>query len=264
MADSENDNLENNDLDDLDDLDDLENDDDELDEKYDDKFSCYNHDDNTMHTMYLKNTTWDRVKIDKVEDYYGLFVSMLKSEPEDLYTHEHLWILGMDENDYSTCLYIVTVGYPNFFNVESARLFKTALNHNSVKIIIGQSRPEADILDVTPTDLDLTNLIYHKAKILEIELVDHIIISSSSIHSKTPLYCSHLEHGAVYFVQNDITYKSYKDVEPEIIKARNEYGAECEHNKAVEMAKNLLKLNLSIEDIIKVTGFTKEEIEELM
>jgi len=59
MADSENDdNLENEEDDDLDDN--LKN------KKYDDKFRCYNFDDNTMHTMYLKNSEINKVKIDKV------------------------------------------------------------------------------------------------------------------------------------------------------------------------------------------------------
>jgi len=117
MTDSKNDdNLQNE-----------EDDDNEENKKDDGKFSCYNYDDNTMHTMYLKNSKIDKVKIDKVTDYYGLFVSMLKTEPEYLHTKEHLWVMGIDEDNYSVCLYIVIVGYPNFFNVAPTRLFNTSV-----------------------------------------------------------------------------------------------------------------------------------------
>jgi len=149
MADSENDNLN----------DDLEEEDDDNEEnkkdEYDDEFECYDYNDNEMYTMYLKNKKWDRVKIDKVKDYYDLFVSMLKIEDKKLHTDEHLWVLGIDAAGYSACAYIVTIGYPNFFSVDAIRLFKTALQHNSLKIIIAQSKPDAETLGVTPTDIDL-------------------------------------------------------------------------------------------------------------
>ena len=245
---------------------DLENDDD-LENEEDDhdlEFECYNYDDNEMYTMYLKNSEIDKVKIAKTKDYYDLFIKMLKIEDKKLHTSEHLWVLGIDKKGYSACVYVVTIGYPNFFNVAPTRLFKMALQQNSVKIIIGQSRPDAKILDVTPTDLELTNLVYHKAEILGLELVDHIIISNVSIDSKKPFYCSHLENGVVYFVQNDMTYKSYKDIEPEIEKAREEFGAdkfiEGEKNKAIEMAKKMLLKNKPIEEIIEFTELSKKEI----
>ena len=253
---------------------DLENDDD-LENEEDDhdlEFECYNYDNNEMYTMYLKNSEWNQVKIDKVKDYYELFVKMLKIEDEKLHTSEHLWVLGIDEAGYSACVYVVTIGYPNFFNVAPTRLFKTALQHNSVKIIIAQSKPDAGKLGVTPTDLELTNLVYHKAEILGLELVDHIVISNSSIKSKKPLYCSHLENGAMCFVQTDMTYKSYKDIEPEIEKAREEFGADKfiegeakgkdigKREEKIDIAKNLLKNNVSIDIIISSTGLSKKDI----
>ena len=252
---------------DLENDDNLENEEDEDSKKYDDKFSCYDFDDNKMYTMYLKDANGKQIKIDKVKDYYDLFVDMLKMEDEKLHTSEHLWVLGIDEAGYSACVYVVTIGYPNFFNVAPTRLFKTALQHNSVKIIIAQSKPDAGKLGVTPTDLELTNLVYHKAEILGLELVDHIVISNSSINSKKPFYCSHLENGAMYFVQTDMTYKSYKDIEPEIEKARNEFGAdkfiEGKDIRNIEIAQTMLKNNVSIDIIISSTGLSKKEINKI-
>jgi len=122
-------------------------------------------------------------------------------------------------------------------------------------------------LSVTPSDLDLTNIVYHKSEILGIELVDHIVISNLSINSKTPLYYSHLENGAIYFVQNDMTHKSYKDIKPELEKIRKEFGAdqkkEGEKNKAIEMAKSMLADNMDINIISKHTGLTIEEIKNI-
>ena len=48
-----------------------------------------------------------------------------------------------------------------------------------------------------------------------------------------------------------------------IAEGRVEGKAEGEKNKAIEIAKNMLKENFDIETIIKVTGLTKEEVEKL-
>ena len=250
---------------------DLENEDDLENSEEDDhdlEFEYYNYDNNEMYTMFLKRSTEAPIKIDKVTDYYELFVRILKTEPNNLHTDEHFWVLGIDKDDYSVCVYVVTFGYPNFFSVDPTTLFRTALQHNSVKIIICQSKPDAKILDVTPTDLDLTNAVYHKAEILGLELVDHIVISNVSINSKKPFYCSHLENGAMCFVQTDMTYKSYKDIEPEIEKAREEFGAdqkaegliEGEKNKAIEMVKTMLEKKYTLEQIVEISKLSKKDI----
>jgi len=68
MTDSEND-------------DNLENEEDNLENKKDDgKFEYYNFDDNTMYTTFLKSSSEAPIKIDKVKDYYELFVRMLKTD----------------------------------------------------------------------------------------------------------------------------------------------------------------------------------------
>ena len=89
---------------DLENDDDLENEEDDHDLEYE----CYNYDDNEMYTMYLKHTTGEQVKIEKTKDYYELFVKMLKTEPKNLHAVEHLWVLGIDESNYSVCVYVVT------------------------------------------------------------------------------------------------------------------------------------------------------------
>ena len=48
-----------------------------------------------------------------------------------------------------------------------------------------------------------------------------------------------------------------------IAEGRVEGKSEGEKNKAIEIAKNMLKENFDIETIIKVTGLTKEEVEKL-
>ena len=60
---------------------------------------------------------------------------------------------------------------------------------------------------------------------------------------------------------SDEKYRMY--VEDERTAARREGLAEGSHQKALETAKNLLDIGLSIENIAKTTGLSREEIEKL-
>ena len=53
--------------------------------------------------------------------------------------------------------------------------------------------------------------------------------------------------------------KFQMDMEHNLIVARDE----GESTKAIAIAKNLLEMNLSIEQIVKATGLTREEVEGL-
>jgi len=102
-------------------------DDDNLEDENEEEFSYLDDDNDKMYTLFSKTTSVDKIKIDKVKDYYDLFVSMLKIENEDLHTDEHLWVLGIDKTGYSVCAYIVILGYANFFKVDPTRLFNTSV-----------------------------------------------------------------------------------------------------------------------------------------
>lgn len=53
-------------------------------------------------------------------------------------------------------------------------------------------------------------------------------------------------------------------MEDAIKEATEKAVEETEEKRSVEIAKNLLKLNISVSDISKATGLTKEEIEKLV
>ena len=80
-----------------------------------------------MKLVYLKLMEKDKIKIDKITDYYELFVKMLKTEDKELQPHEHLWVLGIDAQGYSTCVYVVSIGYSNFSIAHPMKIFRMAL-----------------------------------------------------------------------------------------------------------------------------------------
>jgi len=228
-----------------------------------------------MRVIYLQQIEKKRIKIDKVEDYYELFVRMLKVENKDLHTHEHLWVLGIDKMGYSACLYIVSLGYSSFSTVDPMKIFRIALQADSVKIIIAQSKPNDSKLELNDADFNLTNAIYHKSLNLGLELVDHIVISNLSIESKTPLYYSYIEHELIKFIAQDITYKTVNESREELDKEKEDAmeegidkgkiigGIFAKQEEKLEIAKKMLSDNEDISKILKYTELTMIDIEKI-
>ena len=67
--------------------------------------------------------------------------------------------------------------------------------------------------------------------------------------------------------QYEACLKAYRDLQNSLdwakVKGRAEGRAECEKNKAIEIAKKLLKMGMSIDNIMKATGLSREEIVKL-
>ena len=69
------------------------------------------------------------------------------------------------------------------------------------------------------------------------------------------------EHVNAVMIQNDVLGNARAEG---LEQGRAEGRAEGEHNKAVDIAKNLKKIGIPVEQIINATGLTKDEIDAIM
>lgn len=66
-------------------------------------------------------------------------------------------------------------------------------------------------------------------------------------------------------IQNDVLGNARAEgLEQGRVEGRAEGRAEGEHNKAMDIAKNLKKIGIPVEQIINATGLTKDEIDAIM
>ena len=63
--------------------------------------------------------------------------------------------------------------------------------------------------------------------------------------------------------QNEACLKAYRDLKNSLDWAKEKGAAKGERNKAIEIAKNLLGMGMSIDNIMKATGLSQEEIAKL-
>ena len=119
----------------------------------------------------------EKIQIKNSKDSYKIFMPLLS----DLRTEE-FWVLFMNQSNKVIGKTKLSSGGINGSVVDIRILFKTALENFATAIIIAHNHPSGN-LKPSQEDLKITKLIGEAGKILEIQLVDHLIISQESFFS---------------------------------------------------------------------------------
>ena len=224
-----------------------------------------------MEVQTIKGFKLKASKINTVEDYYKIFLDFFKREPKSLYSKEHFWIMGIDNDSYSVCLYLVALGSENMVKVPMTDVFGIAVQSKATNIVVAHNHTTRKNPEPSQFDIDFTNKLSHVSQYLNINVLDHIILSALSLESRESIYYSFLVTGLMDFFKQDLSYKLVDDVKDILDKEKQDYKldgkkdgkVEGKHEEKISIAKKLLNLNLDIETIIKATGLTESEIKSL-
>ena len=117
---------------------------------------------------------------EQISDSKDVF-EILQPHLSDLATEEFWTIFLKHQNKiiYKTCLFRGGIAG----SVADIRvIFKMALEHFSTRIIVAHNHP-AGSLRPSPEDINITNRIKDAGRLLEIELLDHIIVAQNKFYS---------------------------------------------------------------------------------
>lgn len=106
---------------------------------------------------------------------------ILKKYLSDLRTEE-FWAIFMNQSNRVLHFSQLTQGGINQSIVDVRILFKTALDHYATAIIIAHNHPSGS-LKPSQEDLEITQRIREAGKMLNIQLLDHLIITQNSYFS---------------------------------------------------------------------------------
>lgn len=144
-------------------------------------------------TKKLTNISFLNLKV--VKEKSGRYEVQRKiTKPSDCYevaekvieiidaAEESMWLITLDTKGNITGVFEVSRGTLNSSLVHPREIYKRAIMHNAYSIIIMHNHPSGD---PTPSqeDLNITTKIAEAGKILNIELLDHVIIGESNYTS---------------------------------------------------------------------------------
>ena len=110
--------------------------------------------------------------------------------PEDVFSlvqyemsamvQEHLWVLNLDTRNRVVNINKLYKGSLNSSTVRVGELFRSAISQNAASVILVHNHPSGDPKP-SPEDVQLTRAVVQAGKILDIEVLDHVIIGPGNI-----------------------------------------------------------------------------------
>lgn len=216
------------------------------------------------HTLKLLNS----------DDVYRVMHEVLHREEKIDQEKEHFWMIGLATNNRILYIELVSLGSVNATTVEPMNVFRVAVLKGAVKVIMTHNHPSGE-LKPSDSDKDLTDRLIQVGKILNIEVIDHLILSLNS-------YLSFADLGLIEELEKSIKWvpqyalverirREEKKLRDEALKTERQ-KAKVEKERAVEKSKkeekeeialNILQEGLPVYLVAKFTGLSGEEVEKL-
>jgi len=112
------------------------------------------------------------------EDIASIFQSILQAEcPEDR-DKEHLWIAGLTSTNTIKYIELVSLGILDASLVHPREVFRLAITEAAASIILCHNHPSGDTYP-SEQDRQMTRKLKEGGHILGIEVLDHLIITTS-------------------------------------------------------------------------------------
>lgn len=111
-----------------------------------------------------------RLRIDKPEDVVNLLLGELAYADQ-----EHVKAVLIDTRNYVISTPTVYKGSLNAAHIRIGELFKEAIRRNAAAVIIAHNHPSGDPTP-SPEDITLTRQIVEAGKLLNIQVLDHLVL----------------------------------------------------------------------------------------
>lgn len=92
------------------------------------------------------------------------------------------WVLLLSKNHSIIKPYQVSDGGISHTVVDPKRVFKAALEHNTSSLVLCHNHPSGN-LNPSKADIKLTHKLIQASKTLDIQILDHIIVSNTGYFS---------------------------------------------------------------------------------
>jgi len=223
--------------------------------------------------MDIKLSPKDKKHIGGVDDVFAIMQRILLRDNKIDQEKEHFWIIGLNEAGYILYIELVTLGTVRAAIIEPMNVYRVAVMKNATRIIGIHNHPSGEL---TPTedDKDITDRLIQVGRILDIQMVDHLIISPTSYVSFAVMgLMDKLELSIKYVPTYQLIEKIRKEekaiakvaIQTAKEKAKAAIDAEkIAREQAKTLALALLEKGVEIENIAKILEVAPKEVERLL
>ena len=220
--------------------------------------------------MDIKLAKNDKRYIEGTDDVYNIMKNVLLRDNKIDQEKEHFWIVGMNLAGYILYIELIALGSYKSVDVEPMNVFRVAVMKNASRVIAVHNHPSGR-LSPSVTDKDITDRLIQVGRILNIEFVDHLIISPLSYTSFRSIGLmdeleKSLKYVPTYQVVEQIRKEEKQIAKEKLDLEKNKTKAEKERREKLELATvtALIAKDVSIEDIAKILEITPKQVEKII
>jgi DNA repair protein RadC len=181
---------------------------------------------------------------------------VLKRENKFGRAKEHFWIVGLDNSNKILFIELLALGRHNMAIINAPDTFRMAIYKLAITAILVHNHPSGD-LQYSQEDYEITDRLTKAGEMLNIDIVDHLIISETS-------HFSFMQEGIMQAIKKSNTWRIMKTPTKEEEQMEKEMNMEMgKRERDVAIATKMKAKGMS-EDIIKeVTGLKLSAIRKL-
>ncbi len=217
--------------------------------------------------MNVKLSDQQKVKILNSDDVFEIMQKILHREDKIDQDKEHFWIIGLANNNKALFIELVSIGSVKATVVEPMNVFRVAILKNAVKVILVHNHPSGE-LKPSDEDKDVTDRLIQVGRIINVEVIDHLIITLKSFLSFEDIgLFEELKKSMKWMPQYEVIEnirKEEKKLRNEAVQLAEEKGELRGIKKGkIEIAKALKQKGVDITIIAETSGLSKKEIKKL-
>ena len=205
--------------------------------------------------MTIDLTEEQKIKLLNSDDVYIVMRDILLRGEKIDQEKEHFWMIGLANNNEILYIELVSLGSVRATTVEPMNVYRVAVLKGAVKVIFVHNHPSGE-LKPSESDKDVTDRLIQVGRILGIEALDHLIISTKS-------YMSFVDAGLFQQLQQSTKWVPLYEIKERMLAEQKRIREQAVVDERKLMAKKLKVKNMPVDFIIEVTGFSEDEIKKI-
>jgi DNA repair protein RadC len=198
----------------------------------------------------------EKIKILNSDDVYAVMQKILLREHKIDRNKEYFWTIGLNTKFRILYIELISMGGTNKTIVEPMQVFRVGVLKGAVGMILVHNHPSGE-LTPSEADKDITDRLLQVGKIIQIEVLDHLIISEKTYMSfKDTGLLEQIGKSTKYVPDYMLKERMKKDIEKAV-------SQKVRDQERLEIAKQMKAKGYTLKDIAELTGLPEKVIEKL-
>lgn len=202
--------------------------------------------------MNVKITKAQKIRLLNSGDIYTIMLQVLLRENKIDRNKEHFWTIGLDNANRILYIELISLGTTTSAPVEPMQVFRVAILKGAIQMVLVHNHPSNEIKP-SKEDINITDRLIQVGNIIGIKVVDHLIIGEKT-------YNSFNDTGELAKIEESTRYMPNYKQEAQIKRDVAEVTLQKEKKR---IAKQLREKGFTVDQVVELTGISKEEAEKI-